>query len=164
MDLKEARIRGTLTVYTDTDPELEREVKEYNKMMSDCRFKMKRVRELEFAYFILDIVVVVGLMIIDPYTTNYHQLSEIVSAAVLIIFAAAFLYFTVIKKNLVIPTAVSVLLLLLDIRFAILTAADVILAVWHTMALSRLKKVDGYPTFSDITVKYERFPENGSHM
>lgn len=39
MDFKEAQTSGILTVYTDTDPQLEREVKEYNKMMSDCRKK-----------------------------------------------------------------------------------------------------------------------------
>lgn len=162
MDLNEARTSGELTVYTDTDPELEREVTEYNKMMSGCRKKMKRVSELESGYFILNPVVVAGVLLADPYTTNNIQMGNLGPNLVLIIFAAVFIYFMIIKKNLVIPTAVSVLLLSLDIKFAILTAADVILAVWHAMLLSRLKKIEGYPRFLDIFIKYERFPEKRS--
>lgn len=164
MDFKEAQTSGILTVYTDTDPQLEREVKEYNKMMSDCRKKMKRVRELEGAYFILNPVVILPVLFFDPFTSNTIQLGNLGPTAVLIIFAAAFLYFTIPKKNLVIPTAVSVLLLFLDIKFAILTAADIILAVWHTRLLKRLKQIDGYPRFTDILIKYERFSEKKSDI
>ena len=39
MDFREAQKSGILTVYTDTVPELEREVKEYNELMSVCRKK-----------------------------------------------------------------------------------------------------------------------------
>ncbi len=39
MDFREAQKNGILTVYTDTVPELEREVKEYNELMSVCRKK-----------------------------------------------------------------------------------------------------------------------------
>ena len=161
MDFKEARENGELIVYTDTDPELEREVKEYNELMYECRKKMRRVNELEGAFFILNPLIVIGLMFIDPYTTNTIQGGNLGPNLVLIIFAAAFIYFAVIKKNLVVPTAVSVLLISLHIGFAMLTAADVILAVWYTKALSRLKKVEGYPHFTDITIKYSRDPENG---
>lgn len=160
MDIKEAQRSGVLTVYTDTDPELEREVKEYNELMSKCRKKMRRVNELEGAFFILNPLIVVGLMFFDPYTTNTIQAGNLGPNLVLIIFAAVFFYFTIAKKNLVIPTAVSVLLIFLHIGFAMLTAADVILAVWHAMLLSRLKKIEGYPVFSDIFIKYVRFPEN----
>lgn len=162
MDFEEARKSGVLTVYTDTDPALEREVKEYNKVMSDCRVKMKRVRELELAYFILNPLVVFGLLFINPYTSNTIQLGNIGPNAVFIIFAAVFVYFGAVKKNLVVPTAASVLLFSLHIGFAILTAADAVLVVWHVMLLPRLKRVGGYPLFLDISVRYERFPEKRS--
>lgn len=157
MDLDEARKSGVLTVYTDTDPELERAAKEYNQTMSECRFKMKRVRELEFAYFVLNPVVTVGLLMLGENTAS--ALSDPVPMAALIAFAAVFLYFSVAKKKPVVPTAVSVLLLLIDIRFAILTAADIVITVWHTALLKPLKLTDGYPVFSDIAIKYERFAE-----
>lgn len=159
MDINEARASGLLTVYTDTDPELEREVREYNKMMYGCRKKMKLIGRLEFGYFILNLVVVMGMLLVDPYTSNTIQLGNIGPLAVLIPFAAAFFYFTIPKKNLIVPTAVSLLLPFLDVKFAILTAADVILAVWYTMALSRLKEIEGYPRFLDIMIKYVKFPE-----
>lgn len=162
MDINEARTSGLLTVYTDTDPELEREVKEYNKKMSVCRKKMKVIGELEIWYLILNPVVVVGLLLIDPYTSNTIQLGNIGPSAVIIAFAAAFFYFTILKKNLVVPTAVSLLLPFLDVKFAILTAADIILAVWYTMALSRLKEIESYPRFLDIMIKYVKFPEKRS--
>ena len=164
MDFREAQKNGILTVYTDTVPELEREVKEYNELMSVCRKKMKRVSELEFGYVILNPVVIVPLLVLDSYTSNNIQLGNIGPMAVLIAFAATFLYFTIPKKNLVIPTAVSLLLPFLDIKFAILTAADSILAVWHTLLLKSLKQIDGYPAFSEIFIKYERFSEKKSGM
>ena len=99
MDFNKARTSGVLTVYTDTDPELEREVKEYNKMMYDCRKKMKLISELEFGYFILNPVVVVGRLLVDPYTSNTIQLENIGSLAVLIPFAAAFFTLRYPKKS-----------------------------------------------------------------
>ncbi|MEZ3438752.1 MAG: hypothetical protein K1W18_07715 [Oscillospiraceae bacterium] len=104
------------------------------------------------------------LLVLDSYTSNNIQLGNIGPMAVLIAFAATFLYFTIPKKNLVIPTAVSLLLPFLDIKFAILTAADIILAVWHTLLLKSLKQIDGYPAFSEIFIKYERFSEKKSGM
>ena len=71
---------------------------------------MKRVSELEFGYLILNPAVIVPLLVLDSYTSNNIQLGNIGPMAVLIAFAATFLYFTIPKKNLVIPTAVSLLL------------------------------------------------------
>ncbi|MCX4356898.1 MAG: hypothetical protein OSJ43_11885, partial [Oscillospiraceae bacterium] len=45
-----------------------------------------------------------------------------------------------------------------------ITAADIILAVWHTLLLKSLKQIDGYPAFSEIFIKYERFSEKKSGM
>lgn len=158
MDFKEARESGILTVYTDTDPQLERAVKEYNQTMSECRFKMKRVRELETAFFVLNPIVTAGLLFLGSSPSRY--MGSPASIVVLIAFAAVFLYFMIPKKKPLVPTAVSVLLIYFDVRFAILTAADVILTVWHNAVLKPLEQTDGYPVFADIGIKYERFPES----
>ena len=164
MDFKEALENGELIVYTDTDLELEREVKEYNKLMSEYRKKyhkkMKLVNEMEGAFFILNALVVV---LSDPLTSLFTDLYAFI---LLIIFTAALIYFAVIKKNLIIPTAVFVLLIFLSgnvtvIAVTVIVAADIILAIWHTKLLSKLKTLEGYPHFTDITIRYSRDPENG---
>ena len=145
--------RGTLTVYLDTPSGLETAVREHNKQMSECRRKMKRLRELELAFAVMNLLVTAVIAAACAETVFRVPL---LSIALLAAFAAVYVIFAIAKGNYIIPTIAALPLLILDWRFAFVLAADAIVTAIREFMLRPLKAERGYPLFPDVRIIYEK--------
>jgi hypothetical protein len=156
--------KGSIIIYNDSDREIIKDIDEYNKYMGDCRIKMKRVDEIKFGYIALNPLVISAMIAAEAASVFSHPVLAIVLLAA---YSIIFVIFTLFKDNLVVSTIATVLLLILDLRFAILLIADIVLLVIHDYIEKPLKSQLSYPIFSDINVRYERFNcqnyENTNH-
>ncbi|MCH5324325.1 MAG: hypothetical protein J1E39_03840 [Eubacterium sp.] len=150
---EEAIKKGKITIYADTDYKTVRAAEEHNRHMSECRIKRKRMQELEYGYLIFNLVIVVGLPTVDGGKMFSDPL---VSIVILLANAAAYFIFAVMKRNFLISTIFTALLMVLDLRFGILTAVDVVLFLIHKRFDKELRAEPGYPLFQDILIKYEK--------
>jgi len=67
-----------------------------------------------------------------------------------------YVVFTLFKDKLLICNAAAAILILLDLRFAILLAADIVLYAAYEQIKKPIKNQQSYPVFSDIHIRYER--------
>ena len=145
----EAKRTKRITIYADTPESVSRSVEAYNREMTECRAESKRMKLLEEAF-----------VITDPLLTGVFSAAEAekvfekpaLGAEILLAYAAAFILLALVKKNYIAAAAFSALLLILDLRFAILLAA-------YSIRDKRLKKHDGYPAFIDIQMTFDRGTE-----
>jgi hypothetical protein len=148
--------KGSIVIYNDSDREIIKDIDEYNKHMGDCRIKMKRADEIKFGYTVLNPLISVVLAA-QAVSASSHPILAIILLAV---YFTIFVIFTLYKCNLVVSTIAVVFLLILDLRFAILLIADIILLVMHNYLENPLKSESSYPVFSDINIRYERYSYN----
>ncbi len=163
---EQAKRDGFTTIYSDTAETVERQIQAYNKQMDECRFRKKRLRQIEEGYFILNIVFV---GVITAVQIDVLMGRPLLFAAAAAIWAVCFVIFGLISVKPAATTAAVIPLAILDPRFFILAAADVILAVPQYRIGKALRLRQGYPAFTDIAVKHERTPapkntaDNGSN-
>lgn len=146
--------KGSIIIYNDSDREIIKDIDEYNKYMGDCRIKMKRVGEIKFGYTLLNPIVICGMIAAEAASVFSNPALAIV---VLAVYSIIFVIFTLFKENLVVSTIATVLLLILDLRFAILLIADIVLVLIRNYIEKPLVCQLNYPIFSDIRIKFERF-------
>lgn len=154
MDISKEIKNGSITIYTDTDPEVERAAAEYNKLMTSCRRQMKIVKEVEFALSILNPLVIV-CMYAGSAETVWQR--PVLALILLLINAVVFVAFVLVRKNFIITTAASAVMMVLDIRFAILAAADIVLLVIYMALNKKMKSKPGYPSFVNVRIDYKRY-------
>ena len=115
---------------------------------------MKQVEETKFAFSILNPLTVCGMIAGDAGSVFSNP---VLAICLLAAYSILFVVFTLFKDNLFVSTIATSLLLLLDLKFAILLVADIVILIIHNSIEKPLKSTNGYPVFIDITVKYERF-------
>lgn len=150
----EAVKKGYITIYLDTDREIVSAVDEYNDHLGKCRIKMKYIQEIEFGYMILNPLIILCLIVASP--ENIFRDSVAIPIILLLVYAAVYVAFALVKKNYIISTIFMALLIFLDIKFGIVLAADIILTILHKKFSEPLKAEPGYPNFADIRITYER--------
>lgn len=127
-----------------------REIREYNEHVRECRYKMNRVAEFKYGFKILNPLVIFTLCICsdtmfqDPKTTIIILFLQVVSFCI-----------SISKNNYIIFTAVSSLLIFLDVTFIILFVANIILGGTIFFIESPLKVEPGYPLFGKIHIIYD---------
>lgn len=144
---------GCVTFYADTPPDAEQQVLAYNRRMGECRIRRAHLREVEFAYGILNPLVFVGMFAASTETV-FEKPG--VFFAISALWAICFIVFAIVKQNFFISTAAVGLLCFLDIRFGILFAADVVLTVVHERLRGSLQAQPGFPGFCDVAISYEK--------
>lgn len=145
-----------LTVYTDTDPELVFLVESYNKRMLDNQKQKRKLKLLESVFLMLNIAMPIivgmiglkagGMFIIKPRI-------EWLEVAVLILFAAGYVFFGMIKRNLVAVTCFSVPLIIMDFRCILMVGVNVVLTAFDVKYGKILTTLEGYPRFSRIHIE-----------
>lgn len=151
-----AKEKGFVTIYSDTDERVAVSVEAYNREMGECRVKRKRINELEMGYVTLNPLLAVC---IGAGNAEVVFAKPVLALILLAVFAIGFVIFALAKKNYYAATAFVVPLIFLDPLYAILLAADIVLAVWHALSDGKLKHRQGYPAFMDIQITYDRNPE-----
>lgn len=147
---QDAIYRGTFTVYLDTPMELEKAVKEYNKVTGINRCIMKRVREIKEGFLILNLVSALAIIVIGIFE------NLLVSAATFVLCAAVYV-FGIKKGYLIIVPIVNLSIVLLYWQPAvILILFDAGLLLWYYKNLEPIKNAPGYPEFRTIDLVYER--------
>lgn len=143
-------------VYSDTDPELLMSLELYNRRMLDNRLKKRRLAMFGSVILSLNVVMLVIIGIIGMKAGGKFLLeprTEWLEIAALAVFAAAFVYFGLVKRNFIVLTAFSALLIFMDIRCVIITGADILLTVFYMVRSRAVAGLTGYPDFYGIHVK-----------
>lgn len=147
-----------LIVKPDTDLELIISVEHYNSRMALARRKMRSVLLLERLYFLMNVSLLIAIGVIGIKTGGMFILQpriEWLEYTALGLFAAAFFWFGLIKRNFIVLTAFSFLLIIMDLRYGITSVLNIIITVFHRIKLSDLKGKQGYPFFMNIHIERE---------
>lgn len=152
------------TAYLDTDPELLFLVEIYNEKMKTARRQFRSLLRLENVFLTLNIAALIilgmipsgGIFLFDPRIVWLEWTA-------LGVFAAAFLYFGIWKRNFIAMTAFSALLLLTDARFAVMLAVNAVLAVIHGKNRRVIASREGYPFFAGIHIEKKNCKEPKNH-
>lgn len=143
-------------VYSDTDPELLISLELYNGRMLENRLKKRKLALFGSVILSLNIIMLVIVGIIGMKAGGMFLLKprvEWLESAALVMFAAAFVWFGFIKRNFIALTVFSVLLIFMDMRCVIITAADIFLTVFYMIRSRTLVGLTGYPDFYGIRIK-----------
>lgn len=145
-----------LTVYSDTDPELVFSVENYNKRMVDNQKQKRKLKLLESVFLMLNIAmpIIVGIIgLKDGGMFIIKPRIQWLEVAVLILFVAAYVFFGMIKRNLIAVTAFSVPLVIMDFRCILMVGVNVVLTVFDVKYGRILKTLRGYPNFTRIHIE-----------
>lgn len=157
MNFTDEEIKSGIVVmyHGELDKQVVDDVREYNDLMCDYRLKMKYLRIIEHGYKLLNFLVVC-IMIYGTALTMFRY--PVLAVVILLAYAVLFVIFGMVKKNFRVCTGITLMLCVLDLRFLILTAADIILTIMQRKILNRVKNERGYPYFRDIKIEYRHRP------
>lgn len=147
-----------LIVKPDTDLELIISVEHYNSRMALCRRQVRGVIRLERVFFLLNITLLIVIGVIGIRTGGvfvFEPRIEWLEYTVLGLYAAAFVWFGIIKHNFIALTAFSILLIFMDMRCAIIAAVNIVITVFHEVKLYNVKGKQGFPLFRNIHIERE---------
>lgn len=150
-----------LIVKPDTDLELIISVEHYNSRMSFSRRQMRSVLRLERIFLLLNVTLLMTIGLIGIRTGGvflFDPRVEWLEYTSLGVFAAAYVWFGLIKRNFIVLTVFSLLLIFMDLRCWIMALINVLLAAFHWVKLHNVKNRQGYPFFR--TIHIERGNEN----
>ena len=147
-----------LIVKPDTDLELILSVEHYNSRMASARRQMRDVLRLERLYFLLNVTLLVAIGVVGIKTGGVFVLKpriEWLEYTSLGLYAAAFVWFGLIKRNFIVLTLFSLLLIFMDMRCVIMAAINVAITVPHEIKLRNAKGRQGFPLFRSIHIEQE---------
>ena len=147
-----------LIVKPDTDLELILSVEHYNSRMASARRQMRDVLRLERLYFLLNVTLLVAIGVVGIKTGGVFVLKpriEWLEYTSLGLYAAAFVWFGLIKRNFIVLTLFSLLLIFMDLRCVIMAVINIVIAVIHWIKLRNAKGRQGFPLFRSIHIEQE---------
>lgn len=144
---------GSITIYSDSDTKIVGEIKSHNDYMWECRTKMKYIKEIKYAYFFLN-PLMIFILIFTQLNNILH--SPVLAIIILVIYSVIYVKFVLFENDLLISTIAISMFLFIDFRFAILLLADAILCYMYFRLEKPLKSQRSFPSFNDIQVKYVR--------
>ena len=155
-----------LMVSPDTDLELILSVEYYNGRMARSRKQMRTLLMLERLFLMLNVTLLIAVGVIGIKTGGVFILKprvEWLEYAVLGLFTAAFLWFGMIKRNLVALTLFSIPLIFMDLRCVIMAVVNIVITVFHEIKLHNVRNKQGFPLFRSIHIEREnKAPEQAS--
>ncbi|MDO5560889.1 MAG: hypothetical protein Q4F95_15010 [Oscillospiraceae bacterium] len=129
-----------------------KEVTDYNNHMSDLRFKKKELRLTKDSFIITDILIVFALV----YSEHLFITRPVLSLILSLFYCVYIIIFPFQKRFDIVPnTAASLIWLILDIRFLVLTLFSFVVCVLYKHIDGKLRNEDGYPDFFDIELSIE---------
>lgn len=147
-----------LIVKPDTELELILSVEYYNSRMELYRRQIRGIIRLERVFLLLNVTLLIAIGVLGIRTGGVFVLKpriEWLESAALGLFVAAFFWFGLIKRNFIVLTAFSILLIFMDARCGIMAGIDALLATLHFVKLRNVKGKQGYPFFRSIHIERE---------
>lgn len=145
--------KGSITIYSDTDKEIQRRVIAHNEQMKKNREERKRLQNFEYFYTTVDVIFsLVVLIITFRYAVDNLEKTFIFMALQLfslIMFAGA-------KKNFWVATGVQALLVGYNLLYFLLLAANIFMSYSLEKQRHELSSRQCYPDFYDIQVSYSK--------
>ena len=150
---KEDLIKGRITIYNDTPREIVLAAEEYRDHVDKCRKRSTFVEEIEFGYLAMNLIL--GLILT---ALAAERAAEMLYATlpIMLLNIFAYIFFGVIKRNLLFCTLCTALFITVSLLFIILVIADFVLFFMHRHITEELKKEPGYPAFAKFQVHYVR--------
>ena len=155
--IKEARIKGYITVYSDTDPTLIHELEEYNRHMEECREMKRSIDGLDSKYCGLNIIFTVFMTFVFM---TYIFSRPLVSIILLALHVFGIIEFGVLRKKYFICAAISALLIIVHPYYFFLLIANFIICVLRYRRTELIKAEPGYPDFLNIRIRFNHGCEN----
>ena len=161
-----------LIVKPDTDLELILSVEHYNSRMAFSRKQMKSMIRLERIALLLNVTILIAIGVIGIRTGGvfvFEPRIEWLEYTVLGLYVAAFFWFGLIKRNFIVLTLFSALLIFMDVRCVIMAVLNGVLSVLHVIKQRDVKARQGYPFFRSIHIergngKASAVPEQSSEQ
>ena len=154
MELPEEALRkGRITIYNDTPFELVKAAEEYSKHLQECRKKSRFAEEIEFGFLVMNLIL--GLILGALFAEIAFEI-PFVSIPIILLNVFSYIFFGVMKRNLLFCTVFTTLFVFVNIVYFILVAADFVLFFMHRHITQELKKEPAYPNFAEFQVHYAR--------
>ena len=154
MELPEEALRkGRITIYNDTPREIVLAAEEYREHVDKCRKRSAFVEEIEFGYLVMNILL--GLVLTALCAERAAEMLY-ASLPIMLLNIFAYIFFGVIKRNLLFCTLCMALFITLSPLFIIVVIADFVLFFMHKHITDWLKTEPGYPAFAHFQVHYVR--------
>ena len=154
MELPEEAVqKGRITIYNDTPFELVRAAEDYSEHLRQCRKKSKFVEEIEFGYLVMNLLL--GL-VVSALAAQAALETPYISVPIMVLNVFAYIFFAFIKRNLMLCTACTALLVIVNLLYIPLVIADFVLFFMHRHITEELKKEPAYPAFAEFQVHYAR--------
>lgn len=145
-----------LTVKPDTELELVLSVEHYNSRMALYRRQIRSALSLEKLYFLLNVTLLIAIGVIGIKTGGmfvFEPRIEWLEYTSLGLFAAAFVWFGLIKHNFIALTAFSILLIFMDVRCVIMAVLNIVITVFHEIKMRDVSSKQGFPFFMSIHIE-----------
>lgn len=142
---------GYATLYKDDDYRVEENYEAYNKYASECREQRKQAVHISETYCIANFVLAA---IIIALNANYAFRRGALAIVMLAAWLVVYFMFVLFGRRLIIGTAASALLIVLDLMFIALVALNVLLTLMYEKLDRPLRQHPTYPRFSNIDVHY----------
>lgn len=150
--MPEAAIRaGYIEFYADDDLQILRDVKLYNEYIGKCRIFKKDAGRVRGAFLTANPVMLLLILFLN---FNYAFNRGALAGWMLGLFVAAFVFFGVIKTNLIFAAAATPVLLVLDIMFLALVILNALFAYLYEHYDREIRNHPTYPTFYEVDVHY----------
>lgn len=154
MELPEEALRkGRITIYNDTPFELVKAAEEYSKHLQECRKKSRFAEEIEFGFLVMNLIL--GLILGALFAEIAFEI-PFVSIPITLLNVFSYIFFGVMKRNLLFCTVFTTLFIFVNILYFILVIADFVLFFMHRHITEQLKKEPAYPFFAEFQVHYAR--------
>ena len=156
-----------LTVKPDTELELVLSVEHYNSRMALYRRQIRSALSLEKLFFLLNVTLLIAIGVIGIKTGGmfvFEPRIEWLEYTSLGLFAAAFVWFGLIKHNFIALTAFSILLIFMDVRCVIMAVLNIVITVFHEIKMRDVSSKQGFPFFMSIHIERgsEKAPEQAA--
>lgn len=163
---KEIVDNRVLVVTPDTDLELIISVEHYNSRMALGRRQMLGLMRLGRIFLLLNVTLLMTVGVIGIKTGGvflFEPRVEWLEYTAIGLYAAAFVWFGLIKRNLIVLTAFSFLLIFMDVRCGIMVAVNILFAVIHGVKQYNVRNRQGYPLFRSIHIERENGKASDVH-
>lgn len=155
-----AKMEGVINIYTDDSAYLTSYINGWNQDMKTGREKSKKFHRFEGAFIKVNVLFLLAFVLV-AYVLNLstHTAFEIlaiifITYSIVIIGAIILLSKNDMNYRYEFFTILTLILLIASPLYIILTLLNVIFCIVHRIWGEKLQALEGYPTFSDITIKH----------
>lgn len=148
---EEAIRAGYIDFYADDDLQILRDVEHYNKYIGKCKIFKKDAGYVKAAFWTANPILVIAILVLN---IGYAFSRGALAWCMLGLFVGAFVYFGIIKANLIFAAAATLLLLVLDTTFLALVVFNALFAYLYERYDREIRDHPTYPVFYEVDVHY----------